>query len=61
MSEKDKYLLISFMCGILKKTIKILKPKFKDIEKRLLVARDKWGMGEKQINGVKKYKLPVIK
>ena len=26
-----------------------------------MVARDKWGMWEKWINGVKRYKLPVIK
>ena len=52
--KKDKYCIISFMCGI-KQT------EFIDTENRLVVAR---GMGlgwTKRVKRVQRYKLQVIK
>ena len=57
--EKDKY-IISLTCGILKQKeqIKPNRNRFIDTEKKLVVAS---GACKKQVKGIKRYKLPVIK
>ena len=57
-TEKDKYCIISLICGIFKKK----KPKLTDLftENRLVIVRGRvQGFGEK--GEVKGYRLPVIK
>ena len=56
-TKKDKYCMISLMCGILKKKTN---NEFTDSKNKLVVARgEEWGVGK--MNVVKSYKLPVIR
>ena len=61
MSEKEKYYVISLMCG----TLKNKRTKLIDTENRLVVAIGVCvGVGTrgvKRVKGVKRYKLPVIR
>lgn len=54
-TEKDKYRMISLICGIQKKK----KKELIDTENRLVVARG--GGWVKWVKGVKRYKLPVLR
>ena len=59
-TEKDKYHMISLICGIENKQTN--KPKLIETENRRVVARDGGaGVQAKWVKGVKRYKIPVMK
>ena len=56
-TENDKYHMLSLTCGIQKKK----ENKFKSTENRSVAVRGKGWVWGKCVQGVKRYKLPVMK